>query len=208
MADPRRERTRSRLIAAGRRLIGEDGVAALRIADITQEAGVAIGSFQNHFSSKEELVEAVVSDSLGALAEEIVVDEPTSGDAAIVAIAALRRFVRLAYDDPELARVLVNLGRGEELFLDATLPYARTALERAVREGAFAIEDVEIAATAIVAGGLAVIRRIVEGDLGADADVPLARMVLRGFGVEPGEAARIAELDLPPPSRAAVQVQA
>jgi AcrR family transcriptional regulator len=208
MADPRRQRTRGRLIAAGRRLIGEEGVAALRIADITREAGVAIGSFQNHFTSKEELVEAVVSDSLDTLAEEIIRDEPEPGDAAIAAIAALRRFVRLAYDDPELARVLVNLSRGEELFLQATIPYARTALERAVRAGDFEIDNLEVAVTAIVAGGLAVIRRIVAGDLGPDADVPLARMVLRGFGVEPDEAARIAELDLPPPARMAVKARA
>jgi AcrR family transcriptional regulator len=208
MADPRRQRTRGRLIAAGRRLIGEHGVVALRIADITREAGVAIGSFQNHFASKEELVDAVVSDSLATLAEQIVGDEPESGDAAAAAIAALRRFVRLAYDDPELARVLVNLSRGEELFLEATLPYARTALERAVREGAFEIDDVEVAATAIVAGGLAVIRRIVDGDLARDADVALAKMVLRGFGVDAAEAARIAELDLPPPSRSTVPARA
>jgi AcrR family transcriptional regulator len=208
MADPRRQRTRSRLIAAGRRLIGEQGVASLRIADITHEAGVAIGSFQNHFASKEELVEAVVSDSLATLAQQIVGGEPEPGDAAIAAIAALRRFVRLAYEDPELAGVLINLGRGEQLFLEATLPYARTALERAVRDGAFEIDDIEVAATAIVAGGLAAIRRIVNGDLARDADVPLAKMVLRGFGVEPDEAARIAELDLPPPSRQAVQAQA
>jgi AcrR family transcriptional regulator len=208
MADPRRERTRGRLIAAGRRLIGEDGVAGLRIADITQAAGVAIGSFQNHFESKEELVEAVVSDSLATLADDIAGDEPDPGEAAIAAVTALRRFVRLAYDDPEFARVVVNLSRGEELFLEATLPYARAALERAVREGAFEIGDVEVAVTAIVAGGLAVIRRIVDGELGHNADVPLAEMVLRGFGVEPGEAARLAELDLPSPARAMAATRA
>jgi AcrR family transcriptional regulator len=203
MADPRRQRTRGSLVAAGRRLIAARGIAALRIADITQEAGVALGSFQNHFASKEELVEAVVSDTLASLADEIVGDEPRQGDAAVVAIAALRRFVRLAYDDPEFSRVLVNLSRGEELFLDAISPYARMALRRAVREGVFDIDDVDVAATAVVAGGLAVIRRILDGDVGPEADVTLARMVLRGFGVEAAEADRLAELDLPQPQRSA-----
>jgi AcrR family transcriptional regulator len=201
MPDPRRERTRTQLISAARRLIAEKGVAGLRIADITGEAGVALGSFQNHFASKDELVEAVVSESLGALAAEIVAESPAPGQAGVVAITALRRFVRLAYEDPEFSRVLVNLSRGEELFLAAILPYARTALERAVHEGDFEIDDVDVAATAIVAGGLAVIRRVLDGSLGADADVPLAALVLRGFGLAPEEAARIAALDLrePPP---------
>jgi AcrR family transcriptional regulator len=190
-------------MSAARRLIAERGVAGLRIADITQEAGVALGSFHNHFATKEELVEAVVSESLAALAAEIVGDEPDPGDSAIVAVAALRRFVRLAYDDPEFSRVLVNLSRGEELFLGAISPYARTALVRAVRDGAFEVDDVDVAATAIVAGGLAVIRRILDGELGVNADVVLAKMVLRGFGVESDEARRISELELPPSSRKA-----
>ena len=196
MADPRRARTRARLLTAGRRHIADRGVAALRIADITQKAGVALGSFQNHFATKDELVEAVVTESLEALAAEIVGVQAEPGRAAEVAIAALRRFVRLAYDDPEFSRVLVNLSRGEELFLAAISPYARTALQRAVEEGVFEIDDIEVAATAIVAGGLAVIRRVLDGDLGPDADVPLACMVLRGFGVPGAEAARIARLDL------------
>lgn len=197
MADPRRERTRARLMSAGQILIADRGVAGLRIADITEEAGVALGSFQNHFAGKDALVEAIVSESLAALADEIVGAQPRPGEAAEVAIEALRRFVRLADDDPQFARMLVNLSRGEELFLATISPFARTALERAVEEGAFEIEDIEVAATAVVAGGLAVIRRILDGDLPPDADIPLASMVLRGFGVDEDEAARISQLALP-----------
>jgi AcrR family transcriptional regulator len=184
-------------MSAGRRLIADRGVAGLRIADITEEADVALGSFQNHFASKDELVEAIVSDSLAALASDIVGPEPQPGEAAEVAIEALRRFIRLAYDDPEFARVLVNLSRGEELFVATISPFARTALARAVDEGVFTVDDIEVAATAVIAGGLAVIRRILDGELPPDADQPLAKMVLRGFGVDEREAKRIAELELP-----------
>jgi AcrR family transcriptional regulator len=198
MADPRRARTRRRLLDAGHRLIAEKGVAELRIAEITREAGVALGSFQNHFATKEDLVEAVVSETLEALAAEIVEGPSTPDDAAVVAITALRRFVRLAYDDPSFSRLLVNLGRSEELFLDAIRPFAQTALTRASEAGAFDIDDVDIAVTSIVAGSLAVIRRILDGHLGIDADVPLARMVLRGFGVEATKATQIASMPMPP----------
>ncbi|HWF56089.1 MAG TPA: TetR/AcrR family transcriptional regulator [Solirubrobacteraceae bacterium] len=199
MPDPRPARTRGRLIAAAHDLIVEKGVAGLRIAEITEQAGVALGSFYNHFATKEELVEAVALQTLTSLADEIVTADPSDGDAGVVAITALRRFVRLGYDDVAFARLLVNLSRGEELFLAAISPYARTALSRAAAEGVFAIEDVDVAVTTIVGGGLALIRRILDGELHPDADAVYARAVLLGFGVAPGEAARIIGLSDPPP---------
>jgi len=198
MADERRARTRARLVKAGHSLIAEKGVANLRIAELTGEAGVALGSFQNHFASKDELVEVVVRDAVQTLAAEIV-DTPAAreGEPAAVAIAALRRFVRLAYEDPDFCRLLVNLSSGEELFVEAIRPYAQTALDRAVEAGAFEIEDMDIAVTSIVAGALAVIRRILDDQVGPDADVRLAQMTLLSLGVSAGDANRLASLPLP-----------
>jgi AcrR family transcriptional regulator len=195
--DPRRARTRRRLLDAGQTLIAERGVAGLRIAEITGQAGVALGSFQNHFDSKDALVEAVIVEAVQALAAQIVEGpEADNDEPAAVAIAALRRFVRLAYEDPEFCRLLVNLSHSEEVFVGAIRPYAHTALERAVQAGAFVIDDIDLAVTFVVAGALAVIRRILDGHLGPDADLQLARATLLGFGVSPGEAARLLRLPL------------
>jgi AcrR family transcriptional regulator len=198
MPDPRPARTRRRLLEAGHRLIAAKGAGGLRIAEITGEAGVALGSFQNHFASKDELVEAVVREAIVTLAAEIIDPGAEGEDPAEVAIAALRRFVRLAYEDPDFCRLLVNLEHGEELFVEAIRPYAQTALERAADSGAFEIEDMDIAVTSIVAGALAVIRRILDGQIGTGADVALARTTLLGLGVTADEASRIAGLPLPP----------
>jgi hypothetical protein len=70
-------------------------------------------------------------------------------------------------------------------------------LNRGVTDGAFIIDDVEIAVTFIVTGALGVIRQILDGDAGPQADAPLARMVLLGFGIDPAEATRLASLPLP-----------
>ncbi len=197
MPDERRSRTRRRLLDAGQVLIADRGVAQLRIADITEQAGVALGSFQNHFTSKDDLVEAVIVEAVQTLAAQIV--EGPAADAfepAMVAVAALRRFVRLAYEDPGFCRVLVNLSHSEEVFVDAIRPYAQTALQRAVEAGVFVIEDVDLAVTSIVAGALAVIRRILNGHLGSDADIRLARLTLLSFGVSAEEAARLSGIAL------------
>ena len=188
--DPRPARTRRALLDAGHRLITEKGVAGLRIQEITERAEVALGSFYNHFSTKDELVEAVVFETLSALASEII-DGSDGADSAVAAIMALRRFVRLAYEDVSFARLLVNLGHGDELFLDAITPFARTALERTVAARAFEIEDIDVAVASIVGGGLSIIRRILDGSLGSGADAIYARATLRSFGVTGAAARRI-----------------
>ena len=185
------------ILTAAHSLIAEKGVASLRIAELTDRAGVALGSFQNHFASKEELVEAVVQEAVQALAAEIVETPAAEAEPAAVAIAALRKFVRLAYDDPEFCRLLVNLSRSEELFVESIRPYAETALTRAVQAGVFEIDDMDIAVTSIVAGGLAIIRRILDGHLDDDADIRLARMTLLSLGVDAQEARRLSILPLP-----------
>jgi AcrR family transcriptional regulator len=194
MADPRPARTRQALLKAGHELIVEKGVSGLRIAEITERADVALGSFYNHFATKEELVEAVVANALAALAGEIIPADPGAGDPAVAAITALRRFIRLAYEDEPLSRLLVNLSRGEEVFLAAISPFAHTALERTAAAGTFEIEDVDVAVATTVGGGLSLIRQILEGHIGPGADAVYARAVLRGFGVNSRQAARIIKL--------------
>lgn len=67
----RRERTYSALIGAARRVMADKGFGAAAISDITEEADVAMGSFYNHFSSKEELLKAVAQDTLRRLGEDV-----------------------------------------------------------------------------------------------------------------------------------------
>jgi AcrR family transcriptional regulator len=173
-----------------------NGVAGLRIADITTEAGVALGSFQNHFASKDELVAAVVRKAIQALAADIVDASRPHDQPAEVAMRALCRFVRIAYDDPGFWALVVILAHGDQLFVEPIRPYTTNALGRAVDAGAFVIDDIDIAVTFIVSGALGVIRRCLDGFSEPDADSRLERLVLLGLQVEPTEAARLSTLPL------------
>ena len=55
-------RSRAALLAAARRLFGSKGYANTKIADITQEAGRALGSFYTYFANKEEVLEQLAED--------------------------------------------------------------------------------------------------------------------------------------------------
>jgi AcrR family transcriptional regulator len=62
---------RSRLIASARRLFGTKGYFAVSIDDLCREAGVAKGTFYNHFRSKESIWLAVVEEATEEIATKL-----------------------------------------------------------------------------------------------------------------------------------------
>ncbi|HEY0815895.1 MAG TPA: helix-turn-helix domain-containing protein [Pseudonocardia sp.] len=61
------QRNRARILEAARALVAETGVDAT-MEDIARHAGVAVGTLYRHFPAKEDLVAAVVEDSLAQMA--------------------------------------------------------------------------------------------------------------------------------------------
>ena len=62
----RRHQTRRALLDAARQVIGERGVDATTIGEITERADVAFGSFYNHFESKDALVDDLIAEAVVA----------------------------------------------------------------------------------------------------------------------------------------------
>jgi AcrR family transcriptional regulator len=192
----RRARTRQKLTEAASVLIAEKGVAGLRIQEITERADVALGSFYNHFKTKEELVEAVVTDTIDVRARGIVARMSSLEDPAEAVSYACRRVVGIAYEDPELARLFVNLDRADALFETIVLPAALGILEQGLRIGRFECADTHIALTVMVGGALAVVRGVLDGRYGPGAEDVFAFSTLRSLGLDRGQAHAIATLQL------------
>jgi AcrR family transcriptional regulator len=87
---PRGQRTRAALVAAARVIFERDGFVNARITDISEEAGVAHGTFYTYFDSKEEIFRAVIT----ALQDELIdvrrTEDARHGRAETVREAALR----------------------------------------------------------------------------------------------------------------------
>jgi AcrR family transcriptional regulator len=64
-----REQSRTALIEAGRKLFAGKGYFNTRISDIAQEAGMSQGNVYWYFSSKEELLKAVLADGFETLGD-------------------------------------------------------------------------------------------------------------------------------------------
>src|SRR5690242_15068232 len=102
----RKARTRAALVRAAQSFIaaGRTNVAVL---EITQAADVGMGSFYNHFASKEELFHAAVAEALdrhGTLLDELTID---LDDPAHVFAQSFRLTGRLHRREPELSKVLL-----------------------------------------------------------------------------------------------------
>ncbi|WP_236977264.1 MULTISPECIES: TetR/AcrR family transcriptional regulator [Mycobacterium] len=185
----RQAQTRVDLIRAAREIIAEGGVEALRISDITTRADVAFGTFYNQFKSKEDVVEAVVAETIVGLAHSVE-ESPEFDDPAEALVASTRAIVRIAYDDPPLARLLVKLEQAESRFERIIRPQAGALLQRGMAEGRFLIDDLETTLTMSIAAAFEVIRGILDGRLGDRADFACAEALLRMAGVAPQRAAR------------------
>ncbi|MCV7102853.1 helix-turn-helix transcriptional regulator [Mycobacterium palustre] len=186
-------------MTAAHRLIAENGVSDLRIGDVTNRADLGFGTFYTYFESKDALIEAVVADVLAGLAATIGADALEFADPAEAASVSYRRFLRFSRDEPELARVLVELDRVNAIFEDAVTPWAMETLSRGRKSGRFAVDDLELALTSIVGAALAAIRAILAGRIppGPKTESRGAEMMLRGFGVDSATAKQIARRPLP-----------
>jgi AcrR family transcriptional regulator len=181
------------LIAAGRTLIGANGVGGLKIQDITAEADVGLGSFYNHFSSKEELVEAVVVESLEELVDAEGLAAHPGQDPAVTAGVAVVRIVGTAFRDPDFARLLVRLDHSDLIYDRAMRPAAEEVIRAGIEAGRFDVPDVDVATQNVVAGSLALIRRILDGELDESVLPAQAELTLRLLGLDRVDAAEVAE---------------
>jgi AcrR family transcriptional regulator len=176
---------------AASRLIAEHGVDGLRLRDITDAADVGFGSFYNYFVSKDALVEAVTHESIATTFAALIEAIKDLPDPAESASAAHRWFVRRAYEDPQFAWLVVHLYRADAVIFTTVLDYGRSILAQVLDV------DPELVLTHTVGATVATTRSILEGRLGADADVASAEILLRTLGVEPPRARDIARRPLP-----------
>jgi AcrR family transcriptional regulator len=196
MAPARGERTRTRLTQAASELIAEKGVAGLRIQEITTRADVALGSFYNHFATKQELVQAVVASTIEARTSAIVEAMAGLEDPAATVAFACRQVVGLAFGEPDLARLFVNLDQADSLFETIVHRSALAALETGRDSGRFTVPDPDAALIMIVGGAIAVMRAVLDGRCGASVEALFADFVLRALGIDPQEAGRLARVPL------------
>ena len=101
----REERTRS-IRAAALDVFAAKGFAAARLDDIAKEAGVAKGTIYLYFASKEDLLEAIVKSTIGAVLANVEQSVAASPAPASEMLRMIGQVLGAAIEDGDRRRVL------------------------------------------------------------------------------------------------------
>lgn len=85
------ERTKAKLLASARKLIGERGFDRVSVEDITRDSGVAKGTFYHYFKCKEDVVAELSFQSSQTILEESVHFDGTADERCFHYMTALCR---------------------------------------------------------------------------------------------------------------------
>ena len=193
----RKARTRKSLLDAAQALFSSKGVDATTIAEIADTADVGVGSFYNHFETKEELLAVLLEEALATQLERLQSRQAAADDPAEVISIAHRHLVRLAQSEPEWGWLMVRLDIEYRIVQKTQGPAAWRDLRRGIETGRFSVSNPGLALRASGGALIAVMHAVLEGELVPDADVEHAEGVLRSFGLDRDDAAEVARRPLP-----------
>ncbi|ACU75318.1 transcriptional regulator, TetR family [Catenulispora acidiphila DSM 44928] len=199
--DRRRAATRSALIGAAREILAQSTGTDISIQRIAEQADVGFGTFYNHFSTKAELFEAALTDSLEEYGRTVDALTADIEDPAEVFAASVRLTVLMVESAPQLMQILRRHGLGQLNRNSGLAPRALRDLERAAASGRFELSDPQ--ATLFAIGGALI--GLVEYQFSeppppsAPTGESVAELLLRMLGLPAEEAREIASRPLPLP---------
>lgn len=188
----RREQTRARLLEAAVVVFARHGADSALIERVVRQAGVARGSFYNHFRSTRELLAAARHLLLADVLSLILARTAQLDDPAERAAAGLGLFLQLLTDYPVLAHFTRNLGledAGPARVVDALLA---PALAQGVESGRFAAAPPRVLAGLVSGAVLAHVICTTGGEAPADDRPHLVAALLRSLGIGAAETAVLA----------------
>ena len=97
--------TKQKIFDAATKLVGKYGYAEASVARITEEAGVAQGTFYNHFENRQELLDQLLP-KIGIDMVHFIRERTGTADAARQEIERFSAFFEFIREVPEFLRIL------------------------------------------------------------------------------------------------------
>ncbi len=186
----KRERTRAALMDAAIEVVAEKGMEAAKISDMTAAAGLANGTFYNHFDSKDEILRAVAFGIVLEVGRQMDNDMVGIKDAPHRVISATAHFVSIVLERPHWGAVLLG---SVEYMPDVPADmyrFMRNDIEMGVAQGKF---DATVDGFTLeqIASLIATAMRV-QLARGRDDEVTrrLCENIMRLLGMSPAKAAR------------------
>lgn len=193
-----KQRSRTALLRAAQAFIAAGKVNA-PILEITQAADIGMGTFYNHFESKEELFAAAVTDVLDAQGDLLDRLTESISDPAERFACRYRLCGRLFRGQPQESRIMLSIGLTLLSSDRGLAPRARRDITAASDAGRFKVDDPDVA-LAVAGGALLGLGQLLldQPDRDdAEATDEVTRDVLRLFGLTTRQAERLVSQPLP-----------
>ena len=117
-----REDRREQLLNAALEVFAKCGYRETSIEELLKAAGVARGTFYQHFKGKRDVFDALLDAFLGQLQRAIVrVDVQSEIEVGVQLLGNVRRIIDLLYDNNELARLFLHQAVGLDRGFDEKL---------------------------------------------------------------------------------------
>jgi AcrR family transcriptional regulator len=196
--DRRKARTRASLIRAAQELLA-GGRQNAPILEITQLADIGIGSFYNHFATREELFEAAIEEALdthGAVLDELTLELEDPADVFATSFRITGRLHRIV---PQLSTVVLASGLSVLHWQKGLVPRLRRDLAAAHEAGRFEIEDLDLAVAMIGGAALTLAQLIHDQPERDDAEATdlVTIKLLQMLGLTPAQARKLGTHPLP-----------
>lgn len=187
---------RRRLIDAGYRVMSAKGFEGSSIVEIIECAQVGVGSFYNHFSSKQDLAKVIFAERAEAFGESLEQAALATADAAAATCYAFRRMIEQVESDQVWASFMIQLEPSMQMLDGLLRKHARVALGFGVETGRLKVENMEAGITAIHALMFATAKAVLDGLLNSDEAHRASLFALRMFGVEEATSVRLSRLSM------------
>jgi AcrR family transcriptional regulator len=194
--DPRRLRTRTALMEAAENVFARHSYEAISVESITESAGVAKGSFYNHFPDKHHLATEVASLLINHVSSLIDRDAAIYSDPAVRCVRGTMLVLRFSLEHPESARALLHLSRDLFSVSDSLNSRVTRIIQDGIAQGTFIETGVEDGFMVVVGTAQMLVQQAVDGGWSADVRVIAQRCctnMLRAFGVNLAKARRISK---------------
>lgn len=182
-------------MVAAEELFGLRGFANVSVDEITARAGVAKGTFYNHFADKADMANHIALEIRTGLKERIGQMKSVSADPARHLAIAMSLFLLLAHEQPNRAFILVSLINDPTDVNSPMNTPVRLTLQNGEISGRFRVASIEASLIVVIGVVSAGIRNLIE----QPTRTPSARITdlvvhaLRSLGLEWDEAHAIAE---------------
>ncbi len=147
-AERQRSERRDAIARAAERVFGKLGYHAASVTDVIDAAGISRGTFYLYFDGKDELFLELIERFIKLVTSALEVVDPSGNDPAQRILENVQRLVDVAFEHPELTRVVLRESRDlnpdideklnrlygflDEMIEGALINGARTHLTRSV----------------------------------------------------------------------------